>query len=164
LYETEQNYGLGALAQIRGTTRRNLNMTECSPSRRPHALIVEDEVMIALGLQTDIEALGLEVCGLAANANQAISLAMNDRPDLVVMDIYLNGARDGIEAARSLRAIFGTSIIFVTACTDDHGIMERIHQQVPDAPVLAKPLYGDRLASAFEQLNCRPSSPQLPAH
>jgi DNA-binding NarL/FixJ family response regulator len=130
-----------------------MNMTGCSPSRRPHALIVEDEVMIALGLQADLEALGFEVCGLAPNAQQAMSLAMNDTPDLVVMDIYLNGARDGIEAARSLREIFGTPIVFITAYTDDDGIMERIHRQVPDAPVLAKPLYGDRLASAIEQVN-----------
>jgi two-component system, response regulator PdtaR len=130
-----------------------MNMGECSPFRRPHALIVEDEVMIALGLQADLEALGFEVSGLAPNAKQAISLAMNDKPDLVVMDIYLNGARDGIEAARSLRETFGTQVIFVTAYTEDDGIMERIHRQVPDAPVLAKPLYGDRLASAIQQLN-----------
>ena len=100
--------------------------------------------MIALGLQADLEALGFEVSGLAANAREAMSLAMNDKPDLVVMDIYLNGARDGIEAARSIRETFGTRIIFVTAYTDDDGIIERIHQQVPDAPVLPKPLYGDR--------------------
>jgi two-component system, response regulator PdtaR len=130
-----------------------MNMGECSPFRRPHALIVEDEVMIALGLQADLEALGFEVSGLAPNAKQAISLAMNDKPDLVVMDIYLNGARDGIEAARSLRETFGTQVIFVTAYTEDDGIMERIHRQVPDAPVLAKPLYGDRLANAITQLN-----------
>jgi DNA-binding NarL/FixJ family response regulator len=139
-----------------------MNMTECSPFRRPHALIVEDEVMIALGLQADLEALGFEVTGLAANARQAISLALDDNPDLVVMDIYLNGARDGIEAARSLRENFGTQIVFVTAYTDDDGIMERIHKQVPNAPVLAKPLYGDRLATAIDQL--KPSSSQFSAH
>jgi two-component system, response regulator PdtaR len=138
-------------------------MAECSPFRRPHALIVEDEVMIALGLQADLEALGFEVSGLAANAREAMSLAMNDKPDLVVMDIYLNGARDGIEAARSIREIFGTPIVFVTAYTDDDGIMERIHKQVPDSPVLPKPLYGDRLASAIEQLHLQPLA-QLPAH
>jgi CheY-like chemotaxis protein len=71
------------------------------------------------------------------------------------MDIYLNGARDGIEAARSLRETFGTPVVFITAYTDDDGIMERIHRQVPDAPVLAKPLYGDRLASAIQQLNAQ---------
>jgi DNA-binding NarL/FixJ family response regulator len=130
-----------------------MKMSECSPFRRPHALIVEDEVLIALGLKADLEALGFEVCGLAPNAKQAIALAMNDKPDIVVMDIYLNGARDGIEAARSLREIFGTPIVFITAYTDDDGIMARIHRQVPNAPVLSKPLYGDRLASAIEQLN-----------
>jgi two-component system, response regulator PdtaR len=135
-----------------------MNMTECSPFRRPHALIVEDEVMIALGLQADLEALGFEVIGLAANARQAISLAIEDKPDLVVMDIYLNGARDGIEAARSIRETFGTQIVFVTAYTDDDGIMERIHKQVPHAPVLAKPLYGDRLANAIEQVQSQAAS------
>jgi response regulator of citrate/malate metabolism len=132
-----------------------MNMTECSPFRRPHALIVEDEVMIALGLQSDLEALGFEVCGLAPNAQQAMSIAMNGKLDLVLIDIYLNGARDGIEAARCLRETFGAPIIFITAYTDDDGIMERIHRQVPDAPVLAKPLYGDRLASAIQQLNAQ---------
>jgi CheY-like chemotaxis protein len=97
------------------------------------------------------------------NAREAMSLAMNETPDLVVMDIYLNGARDGIEAARSIRETFGTQIVFVTAYSDDDGIMERIHQQVPDAPVLPKPLYGNRLASAIEQLHLQPPK-QLSAH
>jgi two-component system, response regulator PdtaR len=131
----------------------HVNMNQCSPSRRPRALIVEDEVMIALGLQAEMESMGFEVCGLAANARQAISLAMEDKPDLVVMDIYLNGARDGIEAARSLRETFGTPIVFISAYTNDNGIMDRVQRQVPDAPVLAKPLYGDHLACAIERLN-----------
>jgi len=126
-------------------------MTECSPFRRPHALIVE--VLIALGLKADLEAWALKSAGSPQNARQALSLAINEKPDLVVMDIYLNGARDGIEAARSLRETFGTRVIFVTAYKEDDGILERIHRQVPDAPVLAKPLYGDRLATAIEQLN-----------
>ena len=136
-----------------GRYPEDMNMTECSPFWRPHALIVEDEVLIALGLKADLEALGFEVSGLAPNARQALSRAINEKPDLVVMDIYLNGARDGIEAARSLRETFGTRVIFVTAYKEDDGILERIHRQVPDAPVLAKPLYGDRLATAIEQLN-----------
>src|SRR6185312_14274344 len=138
-----------------------MNMTECSSLRRPLALIVEDEVMIALGLQADLEALGFEVSGLAANAKEAMSLAMNDTPDLVVMDIYLNGTRDGIEAARSIREAFGTQVVFVTAYADDDGILERIHKQVPDAPVLPKPLYGNRLARAIQQLHLRSSPTQL---
>jgi two-component system, response regulator PdtaR len=75
-------------------------------SRPPRALIVEDETLIALALEAEMKDLGFEVCGLAANANQAIAMAMEDEPDLAVMDIYLNGARDdGKSAARFMRSI-----------------------------------------------------------
>ena len=135
---------------------------ECSSSRRPRALIVEDEVLIALGLQAEMEDLGFDVCGLAANMRQAKSLAMSDKPDIVIMDIYLDGARDGIEAARWLHEMFGVPIVFVTAYNNDDGMLERIQQQVPDAPVLSKPLYGDRLAVALRQLSTAQSSPLGP--
>jgi phosphoribosyl 1,2-cyclic phosphodiesterase/DNA-binding response OmpR family regulator len=132
-----------------------MNMTECSTRRPPRALIVEDEVLIALRLEADMNALGFDVCGLAANAGQAISLAIKERPDIVIMDIYLNGARDGIETARRLRELCGVPVIFVTAYSDDEGIMDRIQQQVPDAPVIAKPLYGHRLADAIAEVGAR---------
>jgi response regulator of citrate/malate metabolism len=118
-------------------------------SRPPRALIVEDEILIALALDAEMKDLGFDVCGLAANARQAIAMAMEDEPDLAVMDIYLNGARDGIETARVLRDLCGVQVVFVTAYSDDEGLTERIQQQVPNAPVLTKPLYGHRLADAI---------------
>jgi CheY-like chemotaxis protein len=63
------------------------------------------------------------------------------------MDVYLNGARDGIEAARWLRNVCGSRVIFVTAYTDE--VSERINQQLPGAPVLTKPLYGYHLAESL---------------
>ena len=125
-------------------------MTSCSsPSQRPRALIVEDEVLIALGLEADLNELGFDVCSLAANARQAISFAMEDAPDIAVVDIYLNGARDGIETARILRELCGVSTVFVTAYSDEEGLVERIRRQVPGAPILSKPLYGHRFADAI---------------
>ena len=118
-------------------------------SRPPRALIVEDEILIALALEAEMKDLGFDVCGLAANARQAIAMAMEDEPDLAVMDIYLNGARDGIETARVLRDLCGVQVVFVTAYSDGEGLTERIQQQVPNAPVLTKPLYGHRLADAI---------------
>ena len=112
-------------------------MPQCSsPSRHPRALIVEDEVLIALGLEADLNELGFEDCRLAANARQALSRAMEDPPDLAVIDIYLNGVRDGIETARMLRELCGVPVVFVTAYSDEEGIIDRIQQQVPGAPVL----------------------------
>jgi two-component system, response regulator PdtaR len=131
-----------------------------SPSRHPHALIVEDEVLIALGLEAELKDLGFEACSLAANARQAISLAVNHTPDIAVIDIYLNGVRDGIETARMLRALCDVPVIFVTAYTDEEGMLERIRQQVPGAPILSKPIYDHRLADAVAKVAKGPPSCQ----
>jgi CheY-like chemotaxis protein len=96
--------------------------------------------------------MGFDVCGVTSNAREALSLAMEDPPDLTIMDIYLNGARDGIEAARQIRDLFATPVIFITAYGDDEGLMDRIRKQVPEAIVLPKPLYGSRLADTIARL------------
>ena len=125
-----------------------MTMSSGHPGRQ-RALIVEDEILIALALEAEVKDLGFDVCGLAANATQAIAMAMEGEPDIAVMDIYLNGARDGIETARVLRDLCGVQVVFVTAYSDDEGLAERIQQQVSNAPVLTKPLYGHRLADAI---------------
>ncbi len=105
--------------------------------------------MIALDLEAQMQALGFNVFALAANASQALRAAMDTPPDVAIMDIYLSGARDGIEAARQLRELYDTDVIFVTSYSDDPGISERIEQQLPGARILSKPLYGQRLADAL---------------
>jgi CheY-like chemotaxis protein len=118
----------------------------------PRALIVEDEIVIAMDLEAQVRKLGFDVCGVTSNAREALSLAMEDPPDLVIMDIYLNGVRDGIEVARQIRNLFATPVIFITAYSDDEGLMDRIRQQVPEATVLPKPLYDHRLADTVTRL------------
>jgi DNA-binding NarL/FixJ family response regulator len=129
-----------------------MNMAKPSQPRRPRALIVEDEILIALGLEADLNELGFDACGLAANARQALSFAMEDMPDLAVVDVYLDGVRDGIETAKTLRDFCGVPIVFVTAYGHEQGIIERIQRQVPGAPILSKPLYGSRLAEAIAEV------------
>ena len=116
-----------------------------SPHRR--ALIVEDETMIALGLEADMHALGFDICDLVADGQEAFLHAMSDQPDVVLMDVNLEGGREGIEAARWLREVCDVPIVFVTGCTD-RDTVKRIHEQVPGAPVLPKPVWRDRLADA----------------
>jgi two-component system, response regulator PdtaR len=127
-------------------------MTQGSSPARRRALIVEDEFLIALDLETDLSALGFDVCDLAANARQARSLAMSNEPDVVLMDVNLEGGREGIEAARWLREVCDTAVVFVTSYNDDDTV-ERIHQQVPGAPVLAKPVYRETLADAVAEVS-----------
>jgi len=123
-----------------------------SPHPRRRALIVEDETMIALGLEADLHALGFDTCDLAANGEQAFLHAKSDRPDVVLMDVNLEGGREGIEAARWLREVCDVPIIFVTGYVD-RDTLARIHERVPGAPVLPKPVYHDLLAGAVAQVS-----------
>src|SRR6476660_5466124 len=111
------------------------------------ALIVDDEFLIAFDLEASMRELGFDVCAVASNERDAMDLAMNNPPDMVVMDVYLGGTRAGIEAGRWLREVCGVPVVFVTAHSDD-GTLERIHNIVPGAPVLSKPVYRETLARA----------------
>ena len=114
---------------------------------RPRALIVEDEIVIALDLEIAMEDLGYEVCALAPSERSARAVAMQEEPDVALVDICLDGGREGIETARWLREVCGVSIVFVTACNDE-ATVQRMRERVPGAPVLPKPVYRDRLADA----------------
>lgn len=89
----------------------------------PNILIVEDEAIVALDLRTQLEDLGYGVAGVAASGEAALSAVLDappDRvPDLVLMDVRLQGALDGIETAAELRRTHDTPVIFLTAHSDN---------------------------------------------
>src|SRR5690349_11209013 len=66
-------------------------------------LLVEDEVIVAWDIAETVKRLGYRIVGMADNAEQAVKLAEGLTPDVILMDIRLNGALDGIEAARLIR-------------------------------------------------------------
>ena len=111
------------------------------------ALIVDDEIIFAINLEADMHELGFDICDLAANGQQASMFAMSNQPDIVLMDINLEGGREGIEIARWLRSVCEAPIVFITGYTDPDTVA-RIRQQVPGANVLPKTAYRDRLAAA----------------
>jgi len=121
-------------------------MVDASHARR--ALIVEDEFVIALDIEDSMAALGFQVCELASGDRNARLVAMRDRPDVALVDVCLEGGREGIETARWLREVCGASVIFVTAC-DDGPTVKRIAERVPGAPVVPKPVRRDQLADAL---------------
>jgi DNA-binding response OmpR family regulator len=121
-------------------------------SRRRRALIVEDEYLIAHDLEAAMHDLGFEDCAVAPNSRQAHTLSMSEAPDIVVVDVCLEGGREGIELGRWLRQIFQVPVVFVTSYSDDDTVA-RIRQCVPGAPILPKPVYPERLADAIAQAN-----------
>jgi len=86
---------------------------------RGKILIVEDEFLVAANLQADLEAMGYRVIGLASSGDQALGISRRETPDLVLMDIKIRGAMDGIETAKRLRQESDIPAIFITAFADD---------------------------------------------
>jgi diguanylate cyclase (GGDEF)-like protein/PAS domain S-box-containing protein len=110
--------------------------------------IVEDERIIAIDLQRRLERLGYQVCGITASGEEALMGVDAERPDLVLMDIVLQGAIDGIEVAVRIKKDFNIPSIFLTAYTDMK-TLERAKQANPLGYVL-KPFKERELATTLE--------------
>ena len=78
-------------------------------------LVVEDEVVIAMDIQMQLRELGHIPVGHATRGEQAVVLAGELLPDLVLMDIQLAGAMNGITAAQTIRDRFGLPSVFLSA-------------------------------------------------
>jgi len=111
-------------------------------------LIVEDERIVAADLEDKLMALGYNVCGQAYSGDKALSMAEKRHPDLVLMDIKLEGPMDGIETANLIKDRHGIPVIYVTAFSDEH-ILQRAKVAEPFGYLL-KPLQLRELRSNIE--------------
>jgi PAS domain S-box-containing protein len=111
-------------------------------------LVVEDERVVARDIQRSLVDLGYKVPATADSAEQAIRLASERCPDLVLMDIRIKGERDGIEAATILRQRFDVPIVYLTAYADEPTV-ERAKLTQPFG-YLMKPVKTYELRSAIE--------------
>ncbi len=111
-------------------------------------LIVEDEKIIALDLQRRLERFGYTVVGMASEGEAAVELAGKAGPDIVLMDIHLPSAMDGIEAAGIIRNKLGLPVIFLTAYTDET-TLERAKAVEPYGYIL-KPLKERELLTTID--------------
>jgi CheY-like chemotaxis protein len=86
---------------------------------KTRVLIVEDEGLIARDIENMVLNAGYEVCGIASSGEEAIEKADKTQPDLILMDIVLQGEMDGVEAAEQIRERFNIPVIYLTAHTDE---------------------------------------------
>jgi CheY-like chemotaxis protein/uncharacterized protein YegP (UPF0339 family) len=134
-----------AVAQIRRMAASPM------PSRSPASkriLIVEDELIIAQDLCAVLEELGYTVVGTAASAEEALQMAGEQHPDLVLMDIRLPGPTDGIQTANALRNQYHLPVVFLTANTDAQ-TLDRALEAEPSG-YLAKPYNARTLVATIE--------------
>ena len=90
-------------------------MAEIEQQTRARVLIIEDEPLIAMDIETIVRDLGHDVTGVAVTRDEAVGLAMEDRPGLVLADIQLADDSSGIDAVKDILAEFDVPVIFITA-------------------------------------------------
>ncbi len=81
-------------------------------------LVVEDEIIVAGDMRRSAQHMGYAVLSVASSGGEAIKKSHELNPDLVLMDIMLNGEMDGIEAAEQIRSSFNIPVIYLTAYSD----------------------------------------------
>jgi two-component system cell cycle sensor histidine kinase/response regulator CckA len=111
-------------------------------------LVVEDEALVAKDLQRSLTGLGYRVPATAASADDALRAAERDPPDLVLMDIRIRGADDGISAAAALRDRFGVPVVYLTAY-GDRATVARARATGPYGYLL-KPIKAEELRITVE--------------
>ena len=112
-------------------------------------LVVEDEAIVALHLKQQLIKLGYDVPNVAASGAQAIAQAHESRPDLILMDINIQGDIDGIETAQQFPEEMQVPVIYLTAYADEK-TLERARSTRPYG-YLVKP-YSERELHATIQM------------
>ncbi|HEY9888828.1 MAG TPA: EAL domain-containing protein [Candidatus Obscuribacterales bacterium] len=111
-------------------------------------LVVEDEVVIAMDLQAILIDLGYRVPEIITSGTAAIQKALEIQPDLVLMDIHLTDAIDGIDAAAQIIEQLAIPVIYLTAYADED-TLKRASQTQPFGYVL-KPFEAKELKANIE--------------
>jgi PAS domain S-box-containing protein len=111
-------------------------------------LIVEDEAIIAMEIESQLQNLGYEITSIVDTGEKAIKKAEEDKPDLILMDIRIKGEMDGIETAEIILNKFGIPVIFSTAYADE----ERLNRAKLTQPFgyLLKPIQERELKVTIE--------------
>jgi CheY-like chemotaxis protein len=83
-------------------------------------LVVEDEAIVAMEIEEKLTSIGYDIAGVVSTGEEAVKKAGALRPDLILMDVRLEGAMDGIVAAGHIKEMYDIPIIYLTAYTDEN--------------------------------------------
>ena len=111
-------------------------------------LIVEDETIIAMGIEQSLQDAGYEVCGLFNTGEKVLDALSTLQADLVLMDIRLAGRLDGVETADRIRQAWQLPVVFLTAMNDS-STLKRAKRTEPFGYVI-KPCDDYELIAAIE--------------
>ena len=111
-------------------------------------LIVEDEMIIAANISLQLSSLGYQVTGIISRGEEAQAHVVANQPDIILMDINIKGAMDGIDTARQLQTFSNHGLIYLTANADE-AHFQRAKSTNPSA-FISKPFKKLDLQRAIE--------------
>lgn len=111
-------------------------------------MIVEDEGIVAMDLAMRLRNEGYEVTGMASDSDEAMTLFSSSQPDLVLMDININGSKDGIETAKQIKRMQEVPVIFLTAFSQSEYVNRA--KEVNPAGYLVKPFNTESLFTSIQ--------------
>ena len=114
----------------------------------PRILIVEDEAIVAMEIETTLRKLGYRIAGKTRNGDEALDLLAGRGIDLALLDINIKGTYDGIDLASLIRQRYDFPFVFLTAYSDRE-TLERVKQTMPYGYIV-KPFNRGELLSAIE--------------
>lgn len=116
--------------------------------KKVKVLVVEDELVIALNICDILEELEYEVLEPVTNFDNALEAIDEEQPDIAILDIQLNGQKDGIELAEIINAKYNIPFIFLTS-NSDKATLDKAKQTRPSS-YLVKPFNQEDLFTAIE--------------
>ncbi len=154
LLHTLEGFGFGQIAEIIGVEQSEaeelvaIARREMADAIAGSVMIIEDEAIIAMDLETIVSDMGHRVTGVARTHGEALALASKDHPDMVLADIQLADNSSGIDAVNDLIAALGERpVIFITA------FPERLLTGEKHEPafLISKPYTEEQVISAVSQ-------------
>jgi DNA-binding LytR/AlgR family response regulator len=86
---------------------------------KANILVVEDEFIVSMDIQSSLKKLGYNVVGAAPSGERALEILEKESPDLVLMDIMLKGEMNGIQTAEIVKQQYAIPVIYLTAYADE---------------------------------------------
>ncbi len=111
-------------------------------------LIVEDDKMLCTIFEMFIMQLNYELIGISQTGKEAIGLCKLNRPDVILMDIHLEGDINGIETSKKINELYDIPVIFITSDIDRATIKSAINKNTYG--FLMKPIYKSTLGVTVE--------------
>ena len=111
-------------------------------------MIVEDEALVGIDIQDNLINYGYHVVGISDSGEAAIENARKSKPEVILMDIQLNGKISGIDAAKEIHQNLGIPIIYLTAYSDDKTLTKAL--EASPSGYLLKPFVPRELHTSIQ--------------